>query len=175
MMKTKLGLAVMLAVVATTAQAQDMTAKVELLGSITLPTGLSIGGEAFGGISGLDYDPKSDVSYAISDDRSQLAPARFYTLKLTMDAKGVQGIDIVASHLLRDASGNIYPQNGVDPEAIRFDAARTPYSGRAKAMPRAPRHLREPSRRHVAARLHCSGLLCPGGRWHRGHLWQSRL
>ncbi len=56
MIKTKLGLAVMLAVVATTALAQDMTAKVELLGSITLPTGLSIGGEAFGGISGLDYD-----------------------------------------------------------------------------------------------------------------------
>ena len=31
-------------------------------------------GTAFGGISGLDYDAVSNSYYAISDDRSQVAP-----------------------------------------------------------------------------------------------------
>ncbi|MDY6963240.1 MAG: esterase-like activity of phytase family protein, partial [Pseudomonadota bacterium] len=48
------------------AMAQDVPFTVELLGSITLPTGLSIAGEEFGGISGLDYDASSGLFYAIS-------------------------------------------------------------------------------------------------------------
>lgn len=124
MISTKLGLTMLLAAVAVPALAQDIPAKAELLGSITLPTGLLIGGEEFGGISGLDYDAATNVFYAISDDRSQRAPARFYTLKLDIDAKGVHSIDIVGSTLLRNAAGNIYPENGVDPETIRYDAKR---------------------------------------------------
>jgi hypothetical protein len=123
-MKITLGLAMILASAAAVSQAQEMTATPELLGSITLPTGLRIGGDEFGGISGLDYDADADLYYAISDDRSQRAPARFYTIKLAIDADGVHAIDIVDSHLLRTASGNTYPENGVDPEAIRYDAAR---------------------------------------------------
>lgn len=102
------------------ALAQEAPFKVDLLGSITLPTGLSIAGEEFGGISGLDYDASSDLFYAISDDRSQRAPARFYTLRLKVDAEGVHGVDIVASHLLRDAAGNVFPEGGIDPESIRY-------------------------------------------------------
>ncbi|KFC62826.1 hypothetical protein FF80_03396 [Devosia sp. LC5] len=102
---------------------QETPFKVELLGSITLPTGLSVAGEEFGGISGLDYDPANDIYYAISDDRSQKAPARFYTLGLKVDAEGVHGVDILASHLLRDAAGNVFPAKGIDPEAIRYNAA----------------------------------------------------
>lgn len=103
--------------------AQDAPFKVELLGSITLPTGLSIAGEEFGGISGLDYDASSDLYYAISDDRSQKAPARFYTLRLKADAEGVHGVDIVSSHLLRDAAGNVFAEKTIDPESIRYNPA----------------------------------------------------
>lgn len=109
--------------IAAPALGQEAPFKVELLGSITLPTGLSIAGEEFGGISGLDYDPANDLYYAISDDRSQKAPARFYTLRLKVDAEGVHGVDIVASHLLRDVSGNVFPAKGIDPESIRYNAA----------------------------------------------------
>ncbi|NJO80255.1 MAG: esterase-like activity of phytase family protein [Cyanobacteria bacterium RM1_2_2] len=38
-----------------------------------------------GGLSGLTYDRQQDRFYAISDDRSNFAPARFYTLKLTLN------------------------------------------------------------------------------------------
>jgi len=34
---------------------------------------------AFGGVSGLDYDPERKLWYLISDDRAEHAPARFYT------------------------------------------------------------------------------------------------
>ena len=79
--------------------------KATLLGQIVLPTGLKIGGVEFGGISGLDYDAATDLFYAISDDRSQKAPARFYTLKLAISESGVQGIDIVSTTRLLDAQG----------------------------------------------------------------------
>lgn len=95
----------------------------EYLGQIVLPTGLKLAGVEFGGISGLDYDAANDQFYAISDDRSQKAPARFYVLKLTADDKGVSALDIVASHELTGADGKAFAEGGVDPEAIRYDAA----------------------------------------------------
>lgn len=105
-------------------QAQDAPGTVEFLGDITLPTGLLIEGQEFGGISGLDYDAASDRYFAISDDRSQKAPARFYELKLGIDAEGIHTIDIARQATLRQASGDVFPDGGVDPEAIRYDAAR---------------------------------------------------
>lgn len=96
--------------------------KASLLGQVVLPTGLKIAGTEFGGISGLDYDAASGLFYAISDDRSERAPARLYTLKLAIDGKGVHGIDIVSSSDLRNAEGTVFAKKDVDPEAIRFDA-----------------------------------------------------
>ncbi|WEK05832.1 MAG: esterase-like activity of phytase family protein [Candidatus Devosia phytovorans] len=101
------------------AMAQEL--KVDLLGSITLPTGLKLNGVEFGGISGLDYDPVQDLYYAISDDRSQKAPARFYTLRLPMDAEGLHAVDVVSTVLLRDAAGNVFAEGAIDPESIRYN------------------------------------------------------
>lgn len=106
------------------AHAQDTgPLKATLLGQVVLPTGLKIAGTEFGGISGLDYDAASELFYAISDDRSERAPARLYTLKLAIDDKGVHGVDIVSSNALRDAEGAVFAKKDVDPEAIRFDAS----------------------------------------------------
>lgn len=105
------------------ASSEDTIGKPEYLGEIVLPTGLKLGGIEFGGISGLDYDSQKDQFYAISDDRSQRAPARFYVLKLSIDEKGVSGLDIVESHQLIGADGRAFAEGTVDPEAIRFDAA----------------------------------------------------
>lgn len=97
--------------------------KPDLLGEIVLPTGLKLGGIEFGGISGLDYDAANELFYAISDDRSEKAPARFYVLKLAIDDKGVHGLDVVSSTPLLDAAGKPFATKDVDPEAIRFNAA----------------------------------------------------
>jgi hypothetical protein len=114
-------LAIVLGTGAVTAQ-DAAPAAPELIGQIVLPTGLKIEGIEFGGISGLDYDAANDLFYAISDDRSQRAPARFYTLKLVFAEDQLAGIDIVSTHTLLNEAGEPFPEGGVDPEAIRFDA-----------------------------------------------------
>jgi hypothetical protein len=120
-LKLVTGLATLLA--ATSAFAENPAiGKVSLLGQIVLPTGLKIGGVEFGGISGLDYDAANDLFYAISDDRSQKAPARFYTLKLAIAENGVNGIDIVSTTQLSDTAGKPFAEKDIDPEAIRYDA-----------------------------------------------------
>ena len=121
-LKLAAGLGAFLA--ATSAFAENPTiGKASLLGQIVLPTGLKIGGVEFGGISGLDYDAANGLFYAISDDRSQKAPARFYTLKLAISENGVQGVDVVSTTQLLDTDGKGFAEKDIDPEAIRYDAS----------------------------------------------------
>lgn len=95
----------------------------ERIGEFRLPTGLKLQGVEFGGISGLDYEPIEDVYYALSDDRAEYGPARFYKLKLAIDAKGVHGLDIVETVPLLNADGKVFDIKDVDPESIRYNAA----------------------------------------------------
>lgn len=94
-----------------------------LLGEFVLPTGVAFDGIEVGGISGMDYDARNDIYYAISDDRSEHGPARFYTLKLKIDAKGVHGVDFLSTVPLRGPDGNTYLPRTIDPESIRYDSA----------------------------------------------------
>ncbi len=124
MKKSVLGATLFALLAASPAVAADVTfGTPHLLGQFILPTGLSVGGVEFGGISGLDYDPKTDLYYGISDDRSEHGPARFYTPRLKIDAKGFHGIDIVSTVPLKDADGKPFAPKTIDPESIRYDAA----------------------------------------------------
>ncbi len=119
-------LAVALSTAAATALATHASAQIanpQFLGAFTLPTGLLLNGVEFGGISGLDYDPATGLFYAISDDRVDRGPARFYTLKLNITETGIAQADIVGMTEIRGADGAI-ARNGLDGEGIRFDAAR---------------------------------------------------
>ena len=93
-------------------------------GQIVLPTGLTIAGTEFGGISGLDFDPATGLFYAISDDRSDKAPARFYELKLSLSDAGIAALDIAATRTLRSEDGEAFAKGAIDPEAIRLDRTR---------------------------------------------------
>ena len=107
------------------AQAQEAVApKLELIGQIVLPTGLKVDGVEFGGISGLSPDPADGSYLAISDDRSERGPARYYRLKLAIDAEGVHSVDVASSTILRGLDGNAFPVKGIDPEAIRYVAGK---------------------------------------------------
>ncbi|MGF1479509.1 MAG: esterase-like activity of phytase family protein [Cyanophyceae cyanobacterium] len=74
-----------------------------------------------GGLSALAYDRRQDLFYVLSDDRSQLAPARFYTLSLSLnDADGATTIADVAIHgvtFLAHEQGE-YASGDIDPEGI---------------------------------------------------------
>ncbi|QHG19387.1 esterase-like activity of phytase family protein [Nostoc sp. ATCC 53789] len=57
---------------------------IEFIGEATLPKGLIFKKTEVGGLSGITYDAKNNLYYAISDDRGQKAAARFYTLKIDL-------------------------------------------------------------------------------------------
>lgn len=76
-----------------------------------------------GGLSALTYDRERDRFLALSDDRSNLAPARFYTLNLTLDKKdsekiGIAKIDIEDVTFIKDENGKNYSLGNIDPEGI---------------------------------------------------------
>ncbi len=102
-----------------------------LIGQSTLPHKLQFKNTTVGGLSGLDYDREKDLYYAISDDRSDLQPARFYTLKLPISASAVGPAQLLSVTTLQRPDGSAYPsrrsaQRGdevCDPESIRLRVA----------------------------------------------------
>jgi 3-phytase len=104
-------------------------ADVDFSGQTIFPTGYVPPGAAgtvngndapLGGLSGITYDAANHRFYAISDDRSQFAPARFYTLE-TQFQEGtglLQDVTFTDVTTLKDAEGNEFPLNSLDPEGI---------------------------------------------------------
>ncbi|WP_414579155.1 phytase [Anabaena sp. CCY 9402-a] len=110
----------------------------------TFPTGFIPGGTAglvngvptqMGGLSGVTYDAVNNLYYAISDDRSQFAPARFYTY--TTEAGEVTFTNVTT---LKDSDGNTFPLNSIDPEGIALTKNGTVFiSSEGEANPNAGR------------------------------------
>ena len=82
-----------------------------------------------GGLSGLAYDRINDIFYAISDDRSEFSPARFYALKLKFSPQkeqpNLENVEVIGVDFLKNKSGNTYPNGEVDPEGIALTGDRT--------------------------------------------------
>lgn len=98
--------------------------RLRLLGEATLPHHLSFGGTTVGGLSAIDFDPASGLWVALSDDRSERQPARFYTLDIQV-AEGRLAVNLLDVVTLRQASGQPFPKRNsggevVDPEGIRL-------------------------------------------------------
>lgn len=74
------------------------------------------------GLSDLAYDRQTEKFYAISDDRSIYAPARFYTLDLelddNLDRAGIRRVNVEKVTYLKNEDGQTYPWDGIDPEGI---------------------------------------------------------
>jgi hypothetical protein len=96
---------------------------IEYIGAYQVPNDLIVKNTRVGGLSGLTYDRQRDRFYAISDDRGEQAPARFYTLKLNLDKTNpqqvkLQQVDITDVTLLKNSNGETYPPRETDTEAI---------------------------------------------------------
>lgn len=102
-------------------------ATVDFLGQATLPTGFSFQGTELGGLSGITYDPKQKVYYAIADDRSQKAPARFYKLKLDLTQGSLKdgGVVPVGVTTLLDETNQPFAADSLDPEGIALTSSGT--------------------------------------------------
>lgn len=92
-----------------------------------VPYNQAFNGTTIGGLSGIDYDSEKDVYYMISDDRSAINPARFYTAKISLSAKGIDTVQWIATSPMLQSNGRPYPNSKQDPahtpdpEAIRYN------------------------------------------------------
>jgi hypothetical protein len=97
--------------------------RLRLIGEATLAHRLLFKGTTVGGLSGLDFDPASGLWYALCDDRSDLAPARFYTLRLPLDGQRLGAPELVDAVTLRQD---------------KRPALSQPPPGRRRGRPRSP-------------------------------------
>lgn len=106
--------------------------RLRLIGHTTLAHKLQFQGTTVGGLSGLDYDKERGVYYAISDDRSDINPARFYTLKLPITTDSLGAPELLKVTTVQAPNGKPYPNRRnvspdspevPDPESIRLRAA----------------------------------------------------
>ncbi|MBW4693876.1 MAG: esterase-like activity of phytase family protein [Lyngbya sp. HA4199-MV5] len=86
-------------------------------------------GARVGGLSAITYDRQRDRFYAISDDRSEFAPARFYTLKLALENANAKAptmkVAIETVTMITDENGKPYPKGTIDPEGIALSPLET--------------------------------------------------
>ena len=91
----------------------DNPVSLTFAGEFAIDTGTMIDGVEFGGISGIDYDAETGRYIAISDDRSQKAPARFYELDIKSGADGIENVSVVKTVTLKDENGSPFAEKTV--------------------------------------------------------------
>lgn len=93
----------------------------DYLGQAILPYNLSFQNTTVGGLSGITYDPSKKVYYAVSDDRSEKSPARFYTLKIDLSESFKNGdVTPIGVTSLLNEQGKPFARGSIDAEAIAW-------------------------------------------------------
>ncbi len=98
-------------------------ADIAFIGEVTFPTGFEFDDLVVGGLSGIVYDASRDHYLAISDDRSQFDPARFFTLEIDLADGTLDAGDVVFTNVtgLSRQDGSDFPPLSLDPEGIALD------------------------------------------------------
>ncbi|MBO1051546.1 MAG: esterase-like activity of phytase family protein [Dolichospermum sp. DET73] len=102
------------------ASASSIIKSIEFIGQTTLPTGLIFQKTEIGGLSGITYDAKNNLYYAISDDRGQKASPRFYTFTIDLSKGKLTNNDVIPVGVtnLLNTSNQPFPPNTTDTEGI---------------------------------------------------------
>ena len=131
----------------TMASAAGLTS-LELLGETAIPGTAQIDGVPLGGLSGLAFDARSGKYLALSDDRSENGPARFYRLAIELPAARSAAttsaaepsppphpliVTVEAAIPLLAGDGAPFPRRGLDPEGIALGRERIYVSSEGEA------------------------------------------
>ncbi len=109
------------------AQKKNTISQLKLVGEYDMPHNMIFKNTTVGGLSGIDYDDTQGLYYMISDDRSFINPARYYTAKIFFNDKKIDSVVFINVTTLLQKNGNPYPNSKQDPahtpdpEALRYD------------------------------------------------------
>lgn len=97
-----------------------------LIKACETPKGLVFDGGGYGGISGIDHDPRTGLWAFISDDKSERGPSHAFLGRLDLRPGAPCGPTLEAMIPLRREDGSTFPDRkagteAADGEAIRFD------------------------------------------------------
>ena len=109
--------------------ATECAARLRLIGTYSVSPLTRVGGDVFGGISGLDYDSRRHQWYLVSDDRSEYSPARFFVAAFEFDSHQVGRVTLRETRHFRSAAGHSQTAPArapelIDSETIRMDPRR---------------------------------------------------
>src|SRR6478672_4698840 len=110
-----------------TSSQPDSISQLKFLGEFDVPNGKQFKETTVGGLSGIDYDANNNIYYMISDDRSAINPARFYTAKVHLKENQIDSVEFIDVKTLLQKDGNPYPNSTQDPfhtpdpEDIRYN------------------------------------------------------
>ena len=162
--------AALLAAGLTAGVAAASPSRVRLLGEQIVPLNLPFQGTTVGGLSSIDRDPRTGQYVLISDDRSAVDPARFYTAEIDVDTAGIHSVNFTGTHPFLRPDGKTYPpikewmatpctasrevcdrDGTVDPEELRVDpwTGNITWSQEGERILTPPATLLDPSIRQV--------------------------
>jgi 3-phytase/alkaline phosphatase D len=95
---------------------------IEFIGGVTFPTGTVFDDTEVGGLSGIVYDKWRRQYYALSDDKSVVNPARYYTLRIDLRDGSFDDGDLEFKDVtfLKDMSGDLFAKGSLDPEGFEM-------------------------------------------------------
>lgn len=109
---------------------QNNIGSLRFINEYDYPNGRQLDGTTIGGLSGIDYDPKTNQYYLICDDPSSRGASRFYTATIHLNEKGIDSVNFTGVTLLKNKNGVPYPDinkdriHSADLEAMRYDPTR---------------------------------------------------
>ncbi|MEO8172685.1 MAG: esterase-like activity of phytase family protein [Sediminibacterium sp.] len=112
------------------AQKKNSISQLKLIGEYDVPHNLTFKGTTVGGLSSIDYDREQGLYYMISDDRSAINPARYYTARIFLNKRKIDSVVFVNVTTLLQKNGKPYPgvkndpAHTPDPEAMRYNPIR---------------------------------------------------
>ena len=83
--------------------------QLKFIGEYDIPHNQVFQNTTIGGLSGIDFDSGNDIYYLISDDRSSINPARFYSARIFLNEKGIDSVRFISVNNLLQPGGTIYP------------------------------------------------------------------
>lgn len=99
--------------------AQVGAESLKFLGDLNIKTGSKFKDIEFGGISGLTYNADENIFYGISDDRSEVGPARFYKMTIKLDESTKKlSLDFVDQIILKNETQSTFGKQTIDFEGI---------------------------------------------------------